>query len=429
MPPANILFLSHYFPPEGNAPATRVFELCRRWAKAGHCVTVITGVPNVPDGKVYDGYRNRLWQREEMDGIRVIRVWTYLAPNKGTARRIANYVSFMVAAAIAGCFTRRPEIIIATSPQFFCGWAGAILSKLRRRPFILEIRDIWPESIRVVGAMRSRGLLSLLEWLEKRLYAASDHIVTVGEGYRKQLCERGVPALNISVVMNGVDRESYATPPEGAKVRQKFGLDSKFVCSYIGTVGMACGLQVVLRAAAKLKDRESDQIRFLIVGDGALLQMLREEAQRAGLSNVIFTGRQAKESMPEFLAASDSCLVHLKKQALFASVMPSKIFEALAMRRPVILGVEGFAADFIRKSGGGLCIEPENEDQLLLAAERLQTDPALAQSLGRAGCDFVLKHFDRDVLAKDYLKVIEQVIATGSGVLRHGKAPQGVANP
>ena len=209
-----ILFLSHYFHPEGNAPATRVTEMTRRWAAQGHDVTVITGVPNVPDGVVYPGYRNRWLQRETHAGVEVVRVWTYLAPNKGTARRILNYVSFMLTAALAGLFVRRPDVVIATSPQFFCGWAGVIVTALRRLPFVLEIRDLWPESIEAVGAMRNRRLLRFLEWLEQRMYAAASRIVTVGDGYRAKLIERGVDPERIDVIPNGVD---LARVPRGRR--------------------------------------------------------------------------------------------------------------------------------------------------------------------------------------------------------------------
>src|SRR5688572_1385647 len=197
-----ILFISHYFHPEGNAPATRVTEMTRRWAAAGHDVTVITGAPNVPDGVVYDGYENRWRSREQREGVEVVRVWTYLAPNQGTLRRIANYLSFMVMAALAGLSVRRPDVVIATSPQFFCGWAGVIVSTLRRLPFVLEVRDLWPESIEAVGAMRNRRLLRFLEWLEHRMYAAATRIVTVGGGYRDKLCERGVDPARIDVIPN-----------------------------------------------------------------------------------------------------------------------------------------------------------------------------------------------------------------------------------
>ena len=386
--------------------------LCKRWAAAGHHVTVITSAPNVPNGVLYPGYKNRLWQCSILDGVNVVRVWTHLAPNKGTVRRIANYVSYMITAAFAGLLVRKPDVVLATSPQFFCGWAGVIVSKLRRLPFILEIRDLWPESIKVVGAMRRGSLLSFLEWMEHKMYSSADRIVTVGQGYCRQLCGRGVPAEKIGVVMNGVDRELFGPGISGMSTKERHGLNGCFVCSYIGTVGMACGLQVVLRAAAKLKS--NPRIRFLIVGDGALLETLKEDAARAGLDNVVFAGRQPKEAIPQYLAASDTCLVHLKKQELFTSVMPSKIFETLAMGRSVILGVEGFAAEFIRKSGGGVCIEPENEDQLVSAIHDFVAAPDKAEAMGRVGREYVLSHFDRDVLAAEYVQQIEQVLLEAS---------------
>ena len=204
-----VLFLTHYFHPEGNAPGTRVYELCRRWVAMGHAVTVITGVPNVPNGVAYEGYENKWFQRERVDGIETIRVWTYLAPNKGTARRILNYLSLMLSATVAALYVRKPDLVIATSPQFFCGWAGVWVGRLRRIPFILEVRDLWPESIVAVGAMRAGRWLRLLKWLEKRMYAAATRIVTVGEGYRRCLIEKRVAAERISVVMNGIDREVF----------------------------------------------------------------------------------------------------------------------------------------------------------------------------------------------------------------------------
>jgi glycosyltransferase involved in cell wall biosynthesis len=210
--------------------------------------------------------------------------------------------------------------------------------------------------------------------------------------------------------MNGIDRESCFAPATGSGIRKQYGLEGKFVCSYIGTVGLACGLEVVLRAAAALKNRANHDVIFLIVGTGATQGQLKEAARKDGLENVIFAGRHPKAAMPEFLAASDACLVHLKKRELFRSVMPSKIFEALAMSRPVILGVEGAAADFIRRSTSGICMEPENPGDLLLAIERLQRDPALAQSLGRNGRDYVLKHCDWDMLADSYLQQIRGVL-------------------
>lgn len=401
-----ILFFSHYFPPEVNAPASRTHENGRRWVKAGHELTVVTCAPNCPDGKVFQDYRNRLRQEETVDGIRVVRVWTYIAANAGTWRRIANYVSYLLSAVFFALFLPKPDVAVATSPQFFCGWAGRLYSRLRRVPFVLEIRDIWPESIAAVEAFRSRRLLAFLEGLERRLYAGARQIVTVGEGYRQRLVAKGVPAEKIAVVPNGVDQDLFRTQAPDAALRARFGLDGRFVCSYIGTIGMACGLDTVLRAAQRLKAAGREDVLFLLVGDGAVRAELEAQARREGLDNVRFAGRLAKAEMPAAYSVSDACLIHLRRTELFTSVMPSKIFEACGMARPVINGVTGYAAEWIERSGGGVNIPAEDETALLAAVDRLKNDPELARRLGEAGHDFVTEHFNRDRLAGEYLEVI-----------------------
>ena len=403
-----ILFFSHYFPPEGNAPATRVFQMCRRWVKAGHEVQVITCAPNVPAGKVYEGYRNRLIQHAVMEGIRVTRVWTFLAPNKGAFRRTLNYLSYFLSASVAGLFAPKPDLVVATSPLFFCGWAGAVASRLRRLPFVLEIRDIWPESIVAVNAMKPGPAIRSVAWLEKRLYERAASIVTVGDGYRTRLIERGVPATKIAVITNGVDRETFFPRSPDDDLRAKFGLAGKFVCAYVGTIGMACGLDVVLRAAARLKELGRNDIAFMLVGDGAVRADLQQEAEKQELDNVIFAGLQPKPLIPALLATSNACLVHLRKQELFRTVLPSKLFEAAAMARPVILGVQGSAAELLAAMNGGICIEPENDEELVAALLRWADDPSLARRSGESACRYVQEHFDLDRLAAEYVSLLEE---------------------
>jgi len=376
----------------------------------GHEVTVITGVPNVPNGVVYEGYRNRWLQRECVDGIETIRVWTYLAANKGTARRILNYLSLMFSAVVAGSRVRKPDLAIATSPQFFCGWAGVWVSRLRRIPFILEIRDLWPESIVAVGAMRAGLRLRLLEWLERRMYAAASRIVTVGAGYRDRLTARAVPPEGIEIVPNGVDLGLFRDCGGGPALRAKYGLEEVFVCAYVGTIGMGSGLDVVLRAARLLRDEGRDDIAFVLVGDGAVREELEDRARREGLGRIVFTGRQDKRSIPDFLSMADACLVHLIRGDLFKTVLPSKIFEAAAMRKPIILGVEGSAAQIVREANAGICIEPENEEELVGAVKRLHGDRGLADRLGRAGFDSIAAAHDYDRLAERYAEIIERVL-------------------
>jgi glycosyltransferase involved in cell wall biosynthesis len=410
-----VLFLTHYFFPEGNAPATRVYEVCRRWVELGHRVTVVTGAPNVPSGVVYEGYANRWFQREEVAGIETLRVWTWLAANRGTVRRTLNYLSFLVAATLAGLLAPRPDVVIATSPQFFCGWAGALVSRARRLPFVLEVRDLWPESIASVGALRKSPLLRLLERLERALYRAATRIVTVGEGYRDQLVGRGVPSERIEVIPNGVDREMFQDRGGGAALRRRYGLGQAFVCSYVGTIGMASGLDVVLRAARLLREEGRADIRFALVGDGAIREELEERARREGLSEVVFTGRRDKREMPDHLAMTDACLVHLARKDLFRTVLPSKIFEAAAMRKPIVLGVQGRAAELVDGAGAGICIEPENERQLVDAVTRLAADRELAARLGQAGYDEIAARFEWGGLAGRYAELAGKVAEAGRG--------------
>lgn len=406
-----ILFLSHYFPPEGNAPATRVHQFCRRWVEAGHEVTVITCAPNVPAGKVYDGYRNRLYQREHHDGVEVIRVWTFLAANAGTVKRIANYVSFLLGAFLVGLFRRSPDVLIATSPQMFCGVAGAMLRLVRRWRFVLEIRDIWPESITTVGAMRKSATVRLLEHLERWMYRRADRIVAVGEGYRAKLIERGVSADKVTVVTNGVDREVFAPRDPDVELLARYGWSDKTTFAYIGTVGMAAGLDVVLRAARTLLERGRADVHFVIVGDGAERASLSARAAELAPGMVTFTGLMPKADIPGVLATVDVCLVHLRAAPLFETVLPSKMFEAAAVARPILLGVAGHAAALLEETGAGVAFAPDDADALADAAIRLTADPGLRTELGRAGLERMAPRFDVDALAARYLDELTRVTA------------------
>ena len=427
-----ILFLSHYYPPEVNAPASRTSEHCQRWAAAGHDVTVVTCVPNCPDGVVFDGYRNR-WRRQEetIDGVRVVRIWTYVAPNAGTLRRIANYVSYMFSAIWTCLWLSRPDVVVATSPQFFCGWAGVWVSRVKRRPFVLEIRDVWPESISAVGAMKSGPLLRFLEWLERRMYRAADHIVAVGAGYRDRIIEKAPVDDRISVVMNGVDLDKFSVEDASAAgaLRDQWGLGDRFVCSYVGTIGMAHGLEVVVDAASQLKAGGRTDVAFCLVGDGACREELQRLARERNVADmVVFPGRQPREMMPSVLAASDACLVHLRATELFGTVIPSKIFETMAMERPIIMGVQGEALDLVAEAGAGVPMDPESAESLVEAVDRLADDAALRQAMGRAGRTFVAEHFSRDRLATEYLGLLEDLGGPArSAADRPETAPVGAA--
>lgn len=404
-----ILFFTHYFPPEVNAPASRTFEHAREWARAGHEVVVVTCAPNHPGGKLFPGYENRFRQSETIDGVRVLRVWTFLAANEGFLRRTLNYVSYAIAATLATIGLERPDVIVSTSPQFFCGLVGLVAKQLKRAPWVLEIRDLWPESIVTVGAMRKGVLVRFLERLEALAYAKSDRIVSVTDAFVPHIRERG-GADKISVIKNGADLTMFSRFAGDGDVKRDLGLRERFVAAYVGTHGMAHGLDTILEAAYLL--RGDSRIAFLLVGDGAERQRVLQRKDDMGLDNVVMLGQQPKSAMPGIWTATDASLILLRRSDLFRKVLPSKMFEAMAMGRPIVLGVEGEARDLLDEAGAGLAIAPESAEELAEAVTRLADDPVLAERFGAQGEAHVRANYDRARLAARYLNLLFEVASS-----------------
>ena len=399
-----ILFLSHYFPPEGNAPASRTYDNSAHWVSLGHKVTVITCVPNVPSGKVYKGYKNQLTQKEYIDGIEVWRVWTYLSSNSGHIGRILNYITFMISATLLSFFIKRPDVILATSPQFFCGWAGILVSWIKRKPLVLEIRDLWPDSIVATGAIKNKPIIGMLSYLEKKMYSYCRKIVTVGPSYKKMIIKKGITESKISVIENGLNKNLFKPQQPNNTFKTQLGLEGKFICSYVGTIGLASGLDVVIRCAKLLKSRNKNDISFLLVGDGAVKNILEEEANSQNLDNIVFTGLIDKEKVPEVLSFTDVALIHLKENKLFRTVIPSKLYETAGMGLPIINGVEGSTSEFIERSGCGLSIKPGDAEDLYQALLDLKINPKKARDMGESGHNYVTKYYDRAKLSEKYLR-------------------------
>ena len=406
----HILFLTDNFPPEVNAPASRTFEHCREWVKAGHKVTVVTCAPNFPKGKVFDGYRNRAWQTEEMDGIRVIRVWSYITANEGFVKRILDYQSFMVTATLASPFVRGVDVVVGTSPQFFTACAAYVVAGMKRVPWVFELRDLWPESIRAVGAMKESKALDWLEKLELFLYRKANAVVSVTNAFRDNLIGRGIDGAKIHVVTNGVDISRFNPREKDAELVRELGLEGKFVAGYIGTHGMAHALETLLEAAAKLKARpDGDRYRILLLGDGARKAELVAQAQAKGLDNVLFVDSVSKEQVVRYWSLLDVSIIHLRKTELFTTVIPSKLFECMGMGIPVLHGVAGESAGIVEKEGAGIVFEPENADALCDGLARLAADRALYDQYRRNALTGA-HNYDRSVLAGRMLGVLEGLV-------------------
>lgn len=396
-----ILFITHNFPPEVNAPASRTYEHCKEWVKRGAEVTVITAAPNFPQGKVYDGYKNKLWQEENIDGIRVIRVWTYIVANKGFVRRTLDFISFSVSSFLAGLFVKT-DIIVATSPQFFTALSGRTLHFWKRKPWIMEVRDLWPESIKTVGAMNDNLFIKYFEWEEKRCYKSAKKIVVVTDSFKEILTKRGIDPNKIVVVKNGVSKDLFHPVPKDEALVEEMGLKGKKIIGYIGTHGMAHKLDFVLECAKSL---ENTDYHFILIGGGARRKELLELKDKLGCKNVTMIPPIPKKEVKKYISILDVSLINLRKKPLFKTVIPSKIFENAAMGIPILMGVEGEAQKLIESYNAGICYEPENKDDFCKKLEKIM-EPAIYESCKKGGMRLA-EDFDRTHLADILLDVIE----------------------
>jgi glycosyltransferase involved in cell wall biosynthesis len=400
-----IVFFSHYFPPEVNAPANRTHEHCREWVAAGHEVHVVTCVPSHPVGEPFKGYRRTWYAHEVIDGIHVHRVWTHLAPNRGIARRTLNYLSFIPTAVLRAWRLGRFDLAIGTSPQFFCAVATWLFAITRRVPWIFELRDLWPESIPAVGAMKPSAALRALHRLEMRMYRSAAGVVCVTKAFVENLARRGIDRGKLYFVPNGIVPAFWESGDREAGRRSLGVPEDAIVASFVGTIGMAHGLSTVLDAAARLRT-EAPLVQVLIVGEGAELAQLRAIVAERQLTNVRFTGLVPRGEIPSILAATDIALVTLKPSDVFKTVLPSKMFEAMAARRPIVLAVDGEARETLERAAAGLAVAPGSVDALVEAVVRLAADRDLRRHLGEAGGRFVAEEFSRTVWAERYVRIL-----------------------
>ncbi|QTH64620.1 glycosyltransferase family 4 protein [Psychrosphaera ytuae] len=394
----HILFLTDNFPPEGNAPATRTFEHAREWVKNGHKVTIITGAPNFPEGKLFDGYENKWFSKELLAGIEVRRVKTYITANEGFAKRILDFMSFMVTSFFAGLFVKKPDVIVGTSPQFFTAVSAWALSAIRRKPFVFELRDIWPASITAVGAMGKTLPIRVLEKIEMFLYRRADKIISVTHSFKKELIERGIDGAKIDVVLNGVDLTAYSpSKMKSLEFADAYQLSDKFVVGYVGTHGMAHSLDKVVEAAELIEDLEN--VVVLFAGGGAAKSQVESLAVEKGLKNVVLIPRQDKKKMASLWSLCDISLISLKDTPLFKTVIPSKIFESMGMGLPMIMcAPEGEASDIILNADAGVLVKPESPEELAKTIRELYIDRIRLKRLADNSYDSAAQ-FDRKRLA------------------------------
>lgn len=404
----NISIFTHYFVPEIGAPALRIYETAREWVRQGHSVKVVTGFPQHPFGQLYPGYHPEWYRVEELDGIHVHRCRTYLAPNRGTVRRTFSHLSFLPGALLTGRCLQGAEVVIATSPPLFAATAAACLARIHRIPFILEVRDLWPGIFSQLGIIKNRFLLRLLELWELALYKSADQIITVTRSFSANISRRGVPLDRINTIPNGADICFWKrSDEEGLILRRSLGLENRFIVLYAGSMGLAQGLVQLLDAAHLLEDRP--EVIFLLVGEGAEKDRLRRRIDRHQQRNVVLLDAVDRSRVREFYSMADLCFVSLGPAPLLAEFIPSKIFEMMAMERPIIASLSGEAARIIEEAAAGLVVTPGNPNQIAAAIRSLLDRPQVRQKMGETGRIYVRDQYSRSLLSQRYLQILQRL--------------------
>jgi colanic acid biosynthesis glycosyl transferase WcaI len=405
-------YLVQQFPPEVGAGPARVVEMAHRWRECGAEVTVITGMPNRPEGRIHASYRGKLFLEEQAEGMRVLRSWLYASPEPGFARTVVNNTSFMVTSALHGLARAgRLDVLIASSPPFFPHIAGACVARWRRLPLVLEVRDLWPDYLVGMGTLKegSVGARSLFG-LEKRLLRRSDQVVVVTESFRRRIVEKGVAADRVQVIPNGVDPSAYypsdGESPPATELRRKPG---EFIVGYLGNIGAGQGLGTVVQTAALLAERVP-QMRFVLIGDGPARRKLEAEARALKLSNLSISSPIPKDRTRAFYNSCDVCLVPLAPVEIFQETIPSKMFEVMACGRPVLASLGGEAARIVEQSGGGAVTLPGQPEEMAAGLCRFHAmTHAERAEIGRRGRAYVAEHFNRARLADRYLRILDSV--------------------
>lgn len=394
------------------APSARVSELARHWVNSGHDVTVLTGFPNHPDGVVRPEYRERFWRgfcREDFEGVKVLRTFLLPFPNRKPYERILNYTSFCASAALAASFAERPDVVIATSPQLLVGLSGWWASRIKKTAFVLEVRDLWPESLVGTGVGNEKSLMyRSIGHIASFLYRRADRIVVVTPSFRDHLVKDwNIAPEKISIVQNGVETALFSPQESAAEIRAQLRAERKFVVSYIGTLGLAHGLDTLVSAAESLQT-VAPEVVFMLVGEGADRERILSLAQSKNLVNLVFVPQQSREKIPAYISASDACVVMLKDKQVFETVIPTKMLEIMSCARPVILAVRGQAKRVLESAGGGVCIEPDHPQALCSAILQLRHQPALCEEMGRAGRSYIIRELSRERTAQEYLAVLRR---------------------
>jgi colanic acid biosynthesis glycosyl transferase WcaI len=405
-----ILFLTPYFPPEVGAPQTRIYELALRLQMLGHEVQVLTTFPNYPSGIVPQQWRGKLKWKGSDQGIRVYRIWSYATPNKGFYRRVLSQLSFAGMAALGGLFLLRPDVVVVESPPLFDGFAGLLLRWVKRTPYIFNVADLWPETAVQLGMLRNPRLIWLSKKIELMFYRHAARVLAVTAGIRDAIVKDGIEPPKVLLFPNAVDTSFFRNSGDREMRRELGLLPEQFTVLYAGTLGLAHNLDTVLECAAMFETKKDLNVQFVLAGDGAEKEKLQARAREMGLQNLRFVGPYPKLRMPQLLNAADCILVSLRGVEIFRYALPTKMFEAMASEKPVVLAATGEAEDVVTLAGAGCCAVPGNASSLYEAIQKVRNNPDQAREMGQRGRQYVLRHFSRDQRARELDDLLKSLV-------------------
>lgn len=416
-----IHLLSQWYTPE---PDIRIHPLARELTARGHDVTVITGFPNYPSGRVHPGYRMRWRQWEERDGVRILRLPLYPDHSRSNIKRVLNFMSFAAAASTLGALLCGPaDVLWAYHPPLTTAIPAWLIARLRRVPFIYEVQDMWPETLAATGMLPSPRIGKWVGRAANFVYREAAAVSVISPGFKRNLVGKGVPADKIHVIPNWADEDMYQPVPRDEQLAARHGMAGHFNIVFGGNMGAAQALDNVLRAATLLRDLPD--VRFVLIGDGVDETSLRRTVADQGITNVTFIGRQPMTEMPRFFALADALLVHLNRDPLFEITIPGKTVAYLACGRPIICAVAGDAADVVTSAAAGLVCPPEDAEALAAAVRELRAMPAgQREQMGQSGRRAFLAHFTREALMERYVTLFEAVtrrVAHGRGAAAEGR--------
>jgi lipopolysaccharide/colanic/teichoic acid biosynthesis glycosyltransferase/glycosyltransferase involved in cell wall biosynthesis len=403
-----ILIIHQYFAAPNESGGTRHYELSRHLVGQGHEVTIVASDLSYHSGQRVT-VRARLLTRQDLDGIRLFRAYTYASLHKSFLWRVVSLLSFMCTSFWAAWRAGKVDVVMSTTPPIFQPLAAWLVALLRRRPFLLEVRDLWPEFAIAMGVISNPTLIWLARRLESFLYARATHILVNSPAYRDYLVARGIKPHKISVVPNGVDPAMFPPGVDGGRIRDEYGLDGRFVVTYAGALGQANDIGTLLAAAERLKDDPG--VHFLLVGGGKEKENLRRQVHERQLTNVTIDDPRPKADMPALFAASDACVAILQDIPMFRTTYPNKVFDYMAAGRPIVLAIDGVIRQVVEKAHGGIFVPPGNEVALADAVRHLRDHRSEAEAMGRQGREYVCRHFNRHKQAVDFEKLLSALAA------------------